>query len=99
MTKKIEQIKELRLKYTFRAVFMWEAIMGKPFELDGTFTSAFYFVWCLIEANNPGALTMSDLSDSIDADPAVWEYLQTWLAGELTAQNELRQGDKGGKKK
>ena len=43
---------DYKLKYTLRALFIYEQITGKAFELK-TITDEYLFFYCVLMANNP----------------------------------------------
>ena len=53
-----------KLKYTLRALFIYEQITGKAFELK-TITDEYLFFYCVLLANNPdSSLTFEELIES-----------------------------------
>ena len=60
--------KQYKIKYTLRALFIYEQITGKAFNLR-TITDEYLFFYCILAANNPDIqLTFDDLIDAIDED-------------------------------
>ena len=59
---------DYKLKYTLRALFIYEQITGKAFELK-TITDEYLFFYCVLMANNPdSSLTFEELIEAIDED-------------------------------
>ena len=57
---------DYKLKYTLRALFIYEQITGKAFELK-TITDEYLFFYCVLMANNPdSSLTFEELIEAID---------------------------------
>lgn len=78
--------KNYNVKYSLRALFLYEQITGKSFEITNTMET-FIFYYCMILANNPDTkLTFDDFIDAIDTDPK----LAIKMAEIMSAQNEKR---------
>ena len=74
---------DYKLKYTLRALFIYEQITGKAFELK-TITDEYLFFYCVLMANNPdSSLTFEELIEAID-EGRVPELLKEGT-GEATA--------------
>ena len=79
--------KEYKLKYTLRALFIYEQITGKVFQLL-TITDEYLFFYCILAANNPEMdLTFNQLIDAIDEDPNIMIEFQNFMKSELEKQN------------
>ena len=79
--------KEYKLKYTLRALFIYEQITGKVFRLQ-TITDEYLFFYCILAANNPDMnLTFDDLIDAIDEDLNIMVQFQNFMKSELEKQN------------
>lgn len=60
--------KEFKLKYTIRALFIFEQIAKKPFEVTSTLDNYLFF-YCMILANNPDTpLDWDEFIDAVDND-------------------------------
>jgi hypothetical protein len=63
--------KEYKLKYTLRALFIFEQTTGRAFKME-TLTDEYIFFYCILAANNPNMdLTFEGLIDAIDEDPTI----------------------------
>lgn len=79
--------KEYKLKYTLRALFIYEQITGKVFSMQ-TITDEYLFFYCVLAANNPDMnLTFDDLIDAIDEDPNIMIQFLQFMKSELDKQN------------
>lgn len=77
---------DYKLKYTLRALFIYEQITGKAFELK-TITDEYLFFYCILMANNPdSSLTFDELIDAIDEDMSIMLEFQNLLKKELEKQ-------------
>ena len=60
--------KQYRVKYTIRALFIFEQITGKPFEIK-TLLDNYIFFYSMILANNPdNVLDWEEFLDALDGD-------------------------------
>lgn len=77
---------DYKLKYTLRALFIYEQITGKAFELK-TITDEYLFFYCVLMANNPdSSLTFEELIEAIDEDMGIMVEFQNFLKKELEKQ-------------
>lgn len=66
---------EYNVKYTIRALFYFERITGKAFEIK-TLQDNYILFYCMILANNPdNILEWEDFLDAVDNDPKLIEQL------------------------
>ena len=93
--------KDFKVKQTIRAIFLWEQISEKQFEIKNTLDNYLYF-YCILLANNPDFLGWDEFIDLLDEDPTI--LIQ--LSKKLTEQNQLEkllnpdsESDKSDKKK
>jgi hypothetical protein len=66
--------KEYELKYTIRAMFMFEQITEKPFAIQSLFDN-YMFYYCMLLANNDDCLSWEEFMDALDTDLALPEKL------------------------
>ena len=79
--------KEYKVKYTLRALFIYDQITGKVFSLQ-TITDEYLFFYCILAANNPEMnLTFDDLIEAIDEEPNIMIQFQEFMKSELEKQN------------
>ena len=65
--------KEYKVKYTIRALFIYEQITGKPFAIN-TLMDNYIFFYSLILANNlDDVLEWDTFIDALDADHSIYE--------------------------
>ena len=61
--------KEYKIKQTLRALFIFEQITGRPFEIK-TMLDNYIFIYSVIIANNPdNILDWDDFIDALDENP------------------------------
>ena len=91
--------KEYKLKYTLRALFIFEQITGKVFKLE-TLTDEYIFFYSMLLANNPEmSLTFEDLINAIDEDINIMIQFQNFMKSELEKQNYFITNNTDDKKK
>lgn len=91
--------KEYKLKYTLRALFIYEQITGKVFQLH-TITDEYLFFYCILLANNPDMeLTFDDLINAIDEDINIMIQFQEFMKSELERQSIFITNNTDSKKK
>lgn len=67
--------KQYRVKYTIRALFIFEQITGKPFEIK-TLLDNYIFFYSMILANNPdNVLDWDVFLDALDSDKELMTQL------------------------
>lgn len=90
---------EYILKYTLRALFIYEQITGKAFKLE-TITDEYLFFYCVILANNPDSnITFNQLIDAVDNDMNIMIEFQKFLQAELIKQGQFIKDNEDIKKK
>lgn len=93
--------KTYQIKQTVRALFLWEQIAGRSFEINTTLDNYLYY-FCLILANNKDCeLDWDEFLDAIDNDPTIVVEMTKALADltKLEKMFESDQTDADGKKK
>lgn len=83
--------KDVELKYSFRALMMYENIKNESFA-PKNLTDVIIFMLCVIMSSDKTMqLTFDELIDTIDNKPELLEEFSTWLTNEITKQNMLAQ--------
>lgn len=92
--------KEYKIKYTIRALFIFEQISKKPFEIKTTLDNYLFF-YSMILANNPDTpLDWDEYIDAMDNDASLLGQLNKIIA-DSQKKNELfdEVTDENGEKK
>ena len=92
--------KEYKVKYTIRALFMFEQICNKAFSIK-TLLDNYVFFYCIILANNQdNILDWNEYIEALDNDATLYESLNQ-LVNDSVKINALTSNDeeKGDKKK
>lgn len=81
--------KEYKVKYTIRALFIFEQITGKAFEIK-TLLDNYIFFYSMILANNPDdVLDWNVFIDALDSDPSIFKQLNGLVENEQKKQQIL----------
>ena len=77
---------EYKVKYTIRALFIFEQITGKAFEIK-TLLDNYIFFYSMILANNPdNILDWNVFIDALDSDPSIFYQLNQLVENEQKKQ-------------
>lgn len=77
---------EYKVKYTIRALFIFEQITGKAFEIK-TLLDNYIFFYSMILANNPdNILDWNVFIDALDSDPSIFQQLNQLVEKEQKKQ-------------
>ena len=80
--------KEYKLKYTIRALFIFEQITNRPFEIRNTMDNYLFF-YSMLLANNPeNLLDWDEFIDAMDNDSTLITQLNQVIS-DSTKKNEL----------
>lgn len=83
--------KEIELKYTIRALFVFEKIANKTFTTT-SITDMYLLFYSLIIANEPSIeLTFDELIDLCDEDITLFTEFTTWLTKEFEKQSQFNE--------
>ena len=81
--------KEYKIKYTLRAIFLFEQITDKPFEIK-TLLDNYVFYYAMLLANNGDEfLDWDEFIDAIDNDPKLVAQLAMFMTAQEKKQNVL----------
>ena len=70
MTIKFSEEKEFKIKQTIRAIFLFEQISQRPFEIITTLDNYLYF-YCILLANNEDFMSWDEFLNYIDDNPSI----------------------------
>lgn len=87
---------EYKVKYTIRALFIFEQITGKAFEIK-TLLDNYIFFYSMILANNPdNILDWNVFIDALDSDPSIFQQLNQLVEKEQKKQLLLNDNSEDG---
>lgn len=71
--------KEIELKYSFRAIIMWEQIQEKPFQ-PVTASDVMIYMYCIVcSSDKTVKITFDEFLDYLDENPKVIEDFTRWI--------------------
>lgn len=85
--------KNYNVKYTVRALFLFEQITKKSFRIE-TLLDNYVFFYCMILANNPNdVLEWDDFVDALDKDPKIYERINKVVMNQQKKNDLLDDGE------
>lgn len=95
--------KSYNLKYTLRALFVYEEITGVPFS-SGKAINVYTLIYCILLVNNPDFMDFESFINAIDEDADISKNLSEWLNKEndkrsLFIENQEQEDSTGSEKK
>lgn len=91
--------KEYKVKYTIRALFIFEQITKRPFEIKSTLDNYLFF-YSMLLANNPDSLLEWDeFIDAIDNDGNLIAQLNQVIADSQKKNKLFEEATENGEKK
>ena len=93
------QDKTYKIKYSIRALFVFEQLTGKSFSLD-SLLNQYVFFFSMLLANNPECtLTFDQFIDECDEDFTLVTNLQKYITEVFAKQAQLVKAEDDSKKK
>lgn len=83
--------KDVELRYSMRALIMYENITNKTFNPQTTTDVMIYFLCVLLSSDKTLQLTLDELLDIVDENPKVLNDFAEWLTGETRKQAVMAQ--------
>lgn len=81
--------REVELRYTLRAIMLYENIQGKSFAPEST-TDILVFMFCVIMASDKEIkLDFDKFLDMLDENPSLVVEFSEWLTNEVNKNNTL----------
>lgn len=85
--------KEYKVKYTIRALFIFEQIAGKPFEVKSLLDQYLFFYSMILANNSENPLSWDDFIDAIDNDKTLPEQLNRIVSDYQEKDNLFEDND------
>ena len=90
--------REYKVKYTIRALFIWEQIMKRPFKVETMLDTYALFYSIVLANNSENPLDWNEFLDALDNDPSLFHQLndkvnESTKVEELMEDEEQKQGD------
>lgn len=91
--------KEYKIKYSIRALFIFEQITGKPFKIE-TLLDNYIFFYSMILANNKDeVLDWNDFLDALDDNPNLLEEMNEIVISKEKQDKVFNVEEENGEKK
>lgn len=84
--------REFNIKYTIRALFIFEQITKKPFKIESLLDNYIFFYSMILANNKDNVLEWDAFIDAIDADPTLFNKMSDIVTAQQR-KNELFEGD------
>lgn len=81
--------KEYRVKHTIRAIFIWEQITGRDFNLQSSLDNMLYLFSSLMASNEEFDLSWDLFIDAVDANPMLAREIQNILNEQMAEVTRL----------
>lgn len=81
--------KEVKLKYSFRSLMVYEQILGKTFEPKGILEILTFMYSVIITSDKELQFTYDEFLDMIDEDPGLIKEFSEWLTGAVQRNSSL----------
>lgn len=91
--------KDYKIKNTLRAMFIFEKITNKPFQIETLLDNYIYFYSILLANNNDNILSWDEFINALDDDKTIFEQLNTILSRDSKVEELLSETDKEGNEK
>ena len=82
--------KSYEFKYSLRAMFMWESIMEKPFEINTLMDTYVFCYSCLVSNQDNPELDFNTFLNACDADPSIIEEFNQYMTKEMKAREVMQ---------
>ena len=93
------QDKTYKIKYSIRALFIFEQLTGKSFSLDSLMNQYVFFYSMLLANNSECTLTFDKFIDKCDEDFTLVTNLQKYITEVFAKQAQLVKAEDDSKKK
>lgn len=90
--------KDYKVKYTIRAMFIFEQITGKAFKLESMLDSYLFYYSMILANNKDEVLEWDDFLDALDENPKLLKDLESALKEEEKKTKVFNDGEEGDEK-
>lgn len=92
---------DYKVKYTIRALFIFEQITGKPFKMETTLDSYLFFYSMILANNKENPLDWDTFLDALDENPKLLKTMEQIMTEEAGKNNlfEVEDSDDSSEKK
>lgn len=90
---------DYKIKYTIRALFIFEQITGKSFQLNSLLDNYVFFYSMILANNKDNPLNWDDFINAIDEDPTLFAKMSDILNEEQSKNDVFNKEDGDDKEK
>lgn len=90
---------DYNIKYTLRALFIFEQITGKSFKLESLLDNYLLFYSMLLACNKDNVLTWDEFIDALDNDPTIMIEMNRIVEEQQKQSNLFQHDEEDGEKK
>ena len=90
---------DYKIKYTIRALFIFEQITGKSFQLNSLLDNYVFFYSMILANNKDNPLNWDDFLNAIDEDPTLFSRMSDIVNDEQTKNKVFNKEDGEDKEK
>lgn len=87
--------REINLRYSFRAMMIYEKITGTSFNPKGITEIMIYFYSTILASDKDIALTFEEFMNWVDENPTVFNEYSVWLTSTLTKNSVMNEKSDG----
>ena len=88
--------REITLRYSFRALMLYEKIVGTSFNPKGLTEIMIYFYSTILASDKDINLTFEEFMNWVDENPTVFNDFSKWLTSTLTRNSIFNESDGSG---
>lgn len=89
--------KNVVLNYGLRAMFAWEEMVGKPFEINTLMDTYCFFYACIIANQENPSIDFNDFIDACDKNPSLIEEFNDFMQKEMKKREVIAPKKKAGR--
>lgn len=82
--------KEIELKYSIRALMMYENITGNSFNPSNITDMLTFFYCIIISSSKDYSYSFDNFIDDLDKDPSMLESMTKWMQGNNNTHDTLK---------
>ena len=87
--------REINLRYSFRAMMIYEKITGTSFNPKGITEIMIYFYSTILASDKDISLTFEEFMNWVDENPTVFNEYSVWLTSTLTKNSVMNEESDG----
>lgn len=88
--------KEYKVKYSIRALFIWEQLSGKPFNLSTYMDNYVFYYSLLLASNDDFKMTFDEFIDATDNDSSIIIQIGDEISSSQKINSQFNEDEEGG---